>query len=394
MSREIKDYLNNNKGKVSPVINSYRQAYSDRTALLMALLSKLAYLKFNPAPDLNKTIQDVISNLLGEKSLKHAKLGFWKKIWSCIMPCIRSEKLLNKMYNFISKKNYNHETERKKLDECLSEIDLKLVETFDVDDTQAILCAFNDKYLILAFRGTEKDSWEDIRSDYRASLKNCSTGGKVHTGFQEAYEKVHDLICAALKLYNQQANETPLLFITGHSLGGALATIATKRLAPFYTNSIAACYTFGSPRVVSPKWLSTVKTPIYRVVNASDCVTMLPPSWGFIFVTSYLLKLIPWIGEKLGTAYSEKFGDYLHAGDMRYLTSCYDESNYDSVQLLPSVSLMWRLRNWFKKTRPWLVLMGKSLKDHSINIYCKKLLIIAKRRNASQPVFPGLRSGS
>ena len=386
MDKEIKDYLSNSKGKVSPVINSYRQAYSDRTALLMALLSKLAYLRFNPEPDLNKTIQEVISNLSEGKSLEPAKLRFWEKAWFGIKPRIGLKKL-NEMYKFISKKNYNHETERKELDESLSAIDLKLVKTFDVGGTQAILCGFNDKYLILAFRGTEKDSLKDIRYDCRASLKNCSTGGKVHTGFQEAYENVHDLICAALEPYSQQANETPLLFITGHSLGGALATIATKRLAPFYTNSIAACYTFGSPRVASPKWLSTVKTPIYRVVNASDCVTMLPPSWGFVFVTSYLLKLIPWsIGEKLGTAWSEKLGDYLHAGDMRYLTSCYDESNYDGVQLLPSVSLMWRLRNLIKKTRPWLILMKNFLADHSIDIYCKKLLIIAKRRNESQPV--------
>ena len=369
MDEEIKSILNNSRGKILPAPEPCRQAYSDRTAFLMALLSNLAYLRFNPPPDLNKTIRDNISNLLQEKSC------------GVIKPWFRKGKL-NKMYNFFSQKDYDHKKEKEQLDKYLTEIDIKLIKTFDVDGTQAILCAYNDKYLILAFRGTEKDSLKDIKSDCRASLRTCSTGGEVHSGFQEAYEKVHNPICNILESYNERENKKPLLFITGHSLGGALATIATKRIALYYQNGVAACYTFGSPRVVSPKWLSTVKTPIYRIVNAADCVTMLPPSWGFVFVISYLLKLIPWsIGEKWGTAFSEKFGDYLHAGDMRYLSSCYNEANYDGVQLLPSVSLMWRLRNWSKKSLP--ILVKKFLVDHSIDIYCKKLWIIAKRRNPS-----------
>ena len=41
-SRQIKDLL-------SKSLPSYRQAYSDRTAWLMACLSELAYVKFNPS---------------------------------------------------------------------------------------------------------------------------------------------------------------------------------------------------------------------------------------------------------------------------------------------------------------------------------------------------------
>ena len=65
------------------------------------------------------------------------------------------------------------------------------------------------------------------------------------------------------------------LFITGHSLGGALAMIAAKKIT--HKGGNAACYTFGSPRVGDEVWISNIKTPLYRVVNAADCVTMLPP---------------------------------------------------------------------------------------------------------------------
>ena len=60
----------------------------------------------------------------------------------------------------------------------------------------------------------------------------------------------------------------PIYFI-GHSLGGALAQIAT---AKFGSDRVAACYTFGSPRVGSAFFDLWVKPPSYRVVNYADLV--------------------------------------------------------------------------------------------------------------------------
>ena len=208
-------------------------------------------------------------------------------------------------------------------------------------------------------------------------MSNCEkTGGKVNSRFDEAYEDVHSDIREALENFNQNQNNKPPLYITGHSLGGALATIATKHLESSYQNGVAACYTFGSPRVAGPTWISTIKTPIYRVVNAADSVTMLPPSWEVVSSISWLAGFLPWSrGRSIVKFFSKNIGGYLHAGDMRYLSSCSKE-NYDDVELLPYVSLFWRLRNW-GKSRFW----KKFLEDHCIKKYCKKLLIIAERRN-------------
>ena len=62
-------------------------------------------------------------------------------------------------------------------------------------------------------------------------------------------------------------------YITGHSLGGALAQIASAALI---RDNLATCYTFGSPRVGTAGFDEQVKCPHYRVINNWDLVPGLP----------------------------------------------------------------------------------------------------------------------
>ena len=62
-------------------------------------------------------------------------------------------------------------------------------------------------------------------------------------------------------------------YITGHSLGGALAQIAAAALD---RDNLAACYTFGSPRVGTAGFDEQVKCPHYRVINNWDLIPGLP----------------------------------------------------------------------------------------------------------------------
>lgn len=171
------------------------------------------------------------------------------------------------------------------------------------------------------------------------------------------------------------------LFITGHSLGGALATVAARDLV--HKGGIAACYTFGSPRVGNDEWTGDIKTPIYRLVNAADCVTMLPPGGDLIAAIAWIFRLIskaqiPFLSsscQSIERCLLSKFGGYIHCGNMRFLTNC-SKGNYKNVQLLYSVSFWRRVKGYGIKK------IGKSfLADHSITIYRKKLMVIATRRN-------------
>ena len=226
--------LNQINGLLDKKIPSYRQAYSDRTAWLMACLSELAYIKFNPL-----------------FSRQQQKTAFLESISKLV-----GENKKSSLIKLIARVGYDPDEEKEKLQRELTILKIEILETFDSDGTQAILVS-SDTSIALAFRGTEMTSIKDIKSDIKAQPMQCETGGKIHTGFKEAFDKV------ALDIQNTLNKETlkaKPLFITGHSLGGALATIAAKKLS--HKGGIAACYTFGSPRVGNDKWVSGIKNPI------------------------------------------------------------------------------------------------------------------------------------
>lgn len=330
--------------KTPPV---YRQAYSDRTSWLMACFAELAYKKFNP-PLLNASTAEKLESILeGRSSGKFS---------------------IDKIKQLVSTFAYDSEKEKELLISDLTELKAELLETFDASGSQAILIR-TSRFLVLSFRGTEATSWRDIKSDANAVLKSCETGGKVHSGFDDAFNVIERDVINAL----EQFPNLPL-FITGHSLGGALATIAAKRLT--HKGGNAACYTFGSPRVADDHWLMTMKTPIYRVVNASDSVTMVPPADVVITSLSWILGFIPGVGNSVKRSLREKFGKYLHGGDMRYLTSI-SSGDYKSTRLLYHVDIWYRFRGWLNNKLPWTSVLA----DHSISIYRKKLEHIALERN-------------
>ncbi|MDA3926391.1 MAG: lipase family protein [Kiritimatiellae bacterium] len=339
---EIKDLVT----KKTP---SHRQAYSDRTAWLMASLSELAYVKFNPL-------------------LKNRQKEF---LLDRVTDLIKdSEKKI--LISLIESFSYDHEEEKKRLVSTLVSLDLQLEETFDESGTQAILVlSKTNNVLILAFRGTESNSIKDIKSDAKAKTTGCESGGKVHSGFKEAYEQVAIEI---QKTLNLEKYEGIPLFISGHSLGGALATIAAKRLT--HKAGIAACYTFGSPRVGDEDWMENIKTPIYRLVNAADCVTMMPPGADVITAVSWVAQYLPYVGKTLRALLLRNFSGYMHCGNMRFLTDC-QTGQYADVKLLYSVNLLRRLKGFIVKKLPW----KHFLADHSITVYRKKLCRIAQVRN-------------
>ncbi|KNC75696.1 hypothetical protein SARC_11785 [Sphaeroforma arctica JP610] len=83
------------------------------------------------------------------------------------------------------------------------------------------------------------------------------------------------------------------VFITGHSLGGALATLCAYEFSRVFAGAELALtvYTFGSPRVGNHQyaWLYNERIPnTYRIVNDGDPITALPPKIaGTAFLNTY-----------------------------------------------------------------------------------------------------------
>ncbi|CAM9368027.1 unnamed protein product [Hapterophycus canaliculatus] len=178
--------------------------------------------------------------------------------------------------------------------------------TFDaIHDTEAFVCA-NDDMIAVVFRGTkEKSDWV---ANLNARKRECppewgfpNPSGTMHEGFDDGVETVwgsHGGMHKTIKDLYYEKNKNRKLYIAGHSLGGALATVTAARLAFGDGMDIAAIYTIGSPRVFDPDAAvffdamvnhgTPMKDKYFRCRNNNDIVPRLPPTFQHVGTEIYL----------------------------------------------------------------------------------------------------------
>ena len=79
--------------------------------------------------------------------------------------------------------------------------------------------------VFLAFRGTEPSEASDLMADAKAWHRKSQYGGSVHAGFRGEIDKIWPEIEEWLAKHT--GNQ---IYVTGHSLGAAMSTLATSRL--------------------------------------------------------------------------------------------------------------------------------------------------------------------
>jgi len=138
---------------------------------------------------------------------------------------------------------------------------------------------------VLAFRGTVPEDVMNWLTDANTSLRNFSFG-KVHAGFfenlQPLWGELMETLDGALSRHGEQQ---PLenLYITGHSLGAAMAVIAAARLCSndyeAFQPLLRGVYTFGQPAAGDSAFGAHCESrfKLYRHVYRSDMVPHLPP---------------------------------------------------------------------------------------------------------------------
>lgn len=190
----------------------------------------------------------------------------------------------------------------------LRRVGFNRVYFFDMRGTQGFLTLHpgaGQPFAILAFRGTEKN-YIDILTDIiilrnkLPDLEDKEYGEGpffAHAGFLQAFQHIWgsalpDAICSQMEESEWvglrgvsniirdkvRARRLPL-FVTGHSLGGAIATLTAYHAVSHHPDIYL--YTFGSPRVVnrvlSRKITDTLKGRSFRCVHGDDIVPRVPP---------------------------------------------------------------------------------------------------------------------
>ena len=196
---------------------------------------------------------------------------------------------------------------------------------FDNDGAQGYVLWHND-YITIAFRGTEPKEFNDIKADLKAFHSNG-----YHKGFLQEYRKLHDDIYK--KITEIQKKKKRPIYITGHSLGGAMATICAT-----YFSEAKELYTYGSPRALSWSKSRKLEVPHKRHVNNNDIVPKVP----FAFM------------------------GWKHTGELCYLNIQGDVCKmYWYQRLKDGLTGRWKA---FKKRQPF-----DGICDHSVDEYAKYL---------------------
>jgi pimeloyl-ACP methyl ester carboxylesterase len=161
-----------------------------------------------------------------------------------------------------------------------------------VNNTQ-VYVGQNESVLVVAFRGSQSPTSLDGLKDWLLTNANnylilpegqigtdfaaAGVGARFHRGFLQALNDIWEpLLAAASKLV--EASDRPV-WVTGHSLGGALALMAAWRLQRNFIK-VHEVVTFGAPMVGNATAARAFEQEfagrIFRYVNLEDPVPLLP----------------------------------------------------------------------------------------------------------------------
>ncbi|PON15842.1 lipase [Candidatus Entotheonella serta] len=172
---------------------------------------------------------------------------------------------------------------------------------FNAKSSQGAIIQHED-YMVAAFRGTDEAAdWLDNIN----ALPKDGPLGSVHAGFHNALmdiwsamrreiRKIRAQVAKDRETKNLPKRALPL-WITGHSLGAAMATLAAAHLVeadePFF-----GVYTFGSPRCGDRDFARTYNVEAgkrtFRFQNNNDIVTRVPARlMGYSHVGTFIYRL-------------------------------------------------------------------------------------------------------
>jgi len=191
----------------------------------------------------------------------------------------------------------------------IAELNVKHADVF-VHPAVAGYVASTDTDVILAFRGSkarraESDEllvWLDmVMEDWSVNLKASPiqlAGGMVHGGFLTAFSPAWNTIARMLETHGADQKN---LWITGHSLGGALAQVAGHIAFADRGWQASGVYTYGAPRIGDKAFAAQYAAPVYRFENKNDLISHLPPTPEMMEVLRRIPPLRDFVTDHLGT---------------------------------------------------------------------------------------------
>jgi hypothetical protein len=157
-----------------------------------------------------------------------------------------------------------------------------VIENIETDNLAITTIDRETLRINLVFRGSHsiKNFIQDIQFLKSDMELDGLDGVYIASGFYKAYMALADRI--AISLDNILANNPGIdqIYISGHSLGGAISSIAAIDLKQRLGYNVVGSYTFGSPRVGNVDFSELYQKLVgntKRFTNNADIVPHLPP---------------------------------------------------------------------------------------------------------------------
>lgn len=248
-------------------------------------------------------------------------------------------------------------------------------------DTECIVVN-NQRVAIVVFRGTEgipilSDNGNTVSSlrDWLTNLQFPITNPSdldragVHLGFWGALNTVYNSLRTGLREL-VESNPNIRIFFTGHSLGGALATLCAFRMQKKVDEiSVSGVYTFGAPRVGNHVFLT-----LYQNTFISSGVTLWDRTWRWVNnadLVPQFFKHEPFF-PRIGNLTPNPLETYYHVGEQNFIRA------NGSVEL----------------NRPWsdsnddAGLRASSGADHSMSYMCRRMYRRLRTDDRESPNSP------
>jgi len=179
-----------------------------------------------------------------------------------------------------------------------------------------------NKLTIIGFQGTEsaKQAVVDVTFALKDVPELCK-GCQAHSGFWQSWMEAQPFVMMALS--TAPANHK--LIVTGHSLGGAIATLAAGHIRAM--GKAVDLYSFGAPRVGNQKLADFIQVPGFfsgqnhRVTHYNDPVPRLPPaSFGYAhYVPEIYIKSASEVAVKINDVMNLDASNTATSGNEQFL---------------------------------------------------------------------------
>ncbi|CAM3823431.1 lipase family protein [Parendozoicomonas haliclonae] len=187
-----------------------------------------------------------------------------------------------------------------------------------------------DAFIIL--RGTA--TGYDVLTDLNAGFSSSTSNHAVHLGFNNTFKTLKPQLET---FFAQQRETISTIHCIGHSLGGALATLAAEWAMQTKKAAQVNLYTFGCPRVGILSYTDyfenhTTCGGIYRAYHKTDPIPMVP-IWPFVHLLEQDSYGLPSPGHYINPEYHRmvQYINTIGSNDWGTLDSLYKDKVEDSA---------------------------------------------------------------